>query len=125
MGRIYAAGSVGSIAGTFITGFVLISRFGTHLVVHALLQVNTGVAKRDVIAVLGELGTVIERHVKKRGAGQFTLPGLLKIRTTRKPATKARKGRNPFTGEEIMIKAKPARTVVKISPLKNLKEMVD
>ena len=88
------------------------------------LSENTGVAKKDVMAVLEELGSVIERHVQKRGAGVFTLPGLMKIRTTRKPATKARKGRNPFTGEEIMIKAKPARTVVKLSALKNLKEMV-
>ena len=85
---------------------------------------NTGVAKKDVLAVVGELNSIIERHVKKRAAGQFTLPGLMKIRTSRKPATKARKGRNPFTGEEIMIKAKPARTVVKIAALKGLKEMV-
>ncbi len=86
---------------------------------------NTGVAKKDVVAVLDELGSVIERHVKKRAVGYFTLPGLMKIRTVRKPATKARKGRNPFTGEDIMIKAKPARTVVKVTPLKALKEMVD
>lgn len=85
---------------------------------------NTGVAKKDVVAVVEELNSIIERHVKKRAAGQFTMPGLMKIRTSRKPATKARKGRNPFTGEEIMIKAKPARTVVKITALKGLKEMV-
>ena len=85
---------------------------------------NTGVAKKDVLAVMEELNSIIERHVKKRASGQFTMPGLMKIRTSRKPATKARKGRNPFTGEEIMIKAKPARTVVKITALKGLKEMV-
>ena len=90
----------------------------------ATLAENTGVEKKDVAAVLTELNSVIERHIKKRAAGQFTLPGLMKIRTTRKPATRARKGRNPFTGDEIMIKAKPAHTVVKISPLKGLKEMV-
>ena len=54
----------------------------------------------------------------------FTVPGLMKITVQKKPATKARKGINPFTGEEIMIKAKPARKVVKVRPLKNLKEMV-
>lgn len=86
---------------------------------------STGMAKRDVAAVFDELGTLIERHVKKRAAGTFTLPGLMKIRTTRKPATKARKGRNPFTGEEIMIAAKPARTAVKVLPLKALKQMVE
>ena len=90
----------------------------------ATLAESTGVEKKDVAAVLTELNSVIERHIKKRAAGQFTLPGLLKIRTARKPATRARKGRNPFTGDEIMIKAKPAHTVVKISPLKGLKEMV-
>ena len=77
-----------------------------------------------MIAVVDELNSIIERHVRKRAVGQFTLPGLMKIRTARKPATKSRKGRNPFTGEEIMIKAKPARTVVKITALKGLKEMV-
>lgn len=86
---------------------------------------NTGVAKRDVAAVFDELAAIIERHIKKRAAGTFTLPGLMKIRTTRKPATRARKGRNPFTGEEIMIAAKPARTAVKVLPLKALKQMVE
>ncbi len=90
----------------------------------ATLAENTGVEKKDVAAVLKELNAVIERHIMKRAAGHFTLPGLMKIRTTRKPATRARKGRNPFTGDEIMIKAKPAHTVVKISALKGLKEMV-
>ena len=90
----------------------------------ATLAENTGMEKKHVAAVLTELNSVIERHIKKRAPGQFTLPGLMKIKTARKPATRARKGRNPFTGDEIMIKAKPARTVVKISPLKGLKEMV-
>jgi nucleoid DNA-binding protein len=66
----------------------------------------------------------IESHVKKGAAGQFTFPGLLKIEVRHKPATKAHKGVNPFTGEETMFKAKPARNVVKIRPLKRLKDMV-
>lgn len=85
---------------------------------------ETGLARKDVVQVLESLGDIVERHVKKRGAGQFTLPGLLKIVTQRKPATKARKGINPFTGEETVFKAKPARTVVKIRALKKLKDMV-
>lgn len=85
---------------------------------------GTGLSKKDVGAVMEELGSVIERHLKKRGAGTFTLPGLLKITTVRKPATKARKGINPFTGEETTFKAKPARTVLKIRPLKKMKDMV-
>lgn len=86
---------------------------------------KTGLAKKDVNAVFDELGTIIEGHVKKRGAGQFTLPGLMKITTVKKKATRARKGINPFTGEETMFKAKPARTVVKVRPLKKLKDMAD
>lgn len=85
---------------------------------------NTGLAKRDVGKVVEELAGVIERHIGKKGPGSFTLPGLFKIKTLRKPATKARKGINPFTKEEVVFKAKPARTVIKIRPLKKLKDMV-
>lgn len=85
---------------------------------------RSGVAKKDVGAVLDCLSDVIEAHVKKGAVGSFNLPGLLKVKTIRKPATKARKGINPFTGEETVFKAKPARTVVKVLPLKKLKEMV-
>ena len=86
---------------------------------------NTGLTKKDVGAVMEELGVIVGRHLKKRGAGQFTLPGMLKIKTVRKPATRARKGINPFTGEETVFKAKPARTMVKVQPLKNLKDMAN
>lgn len=86
---------------------------------------NTGLTKKEVQSVLDELGVVIERHVKKRAVGHFTLPGLMKIQVQRKPATKARKGINPFTGEETVFKAKPARNVVKVRPLKKLKDMVN
>lgn len=85
---------------------------------------STGVAKRDVGKVVEELASVIERHISKKGPGSFTLPGLFKIKTIRKPATKARKGINPFTKEEVMFKAKPARTVIKVRPLKKMKDMV-
>jgi nucleoid DNA-binding protein len=85
---------------------------------------HTEVAKKQVSAVFEELSHLIECHLKKGGAGEFTLPGLVKCKVVRKPATKARKGLNPFTGEETTFKAKPARNVVKIRPLKKLKEMV-
>jgi len=84
---------------------------------------NTELSKKEVTAVLDELGDLIERHIKKRSVGEFTLPGLLKVVTVKKPAVKARKGINPFTGEETTFKAKPASTAVKIRPLKKLKEM--
>ena len=92
----------------------------------ATLAEETGLAKKECALVLDELANVVSRHLKKRGgAGTFTMPGMFKIKTLRKPATKARKGTNPFTGEEAMFKAKPARTVVKIQPLKALKDMVE
>lgn len=86
---------------------------------------NTGLTKKQVSSVLDELGVVIERHIKKRGAGEFTLPGMMKIKTVKKPARKARKGVNPFTGEATVFKARPASTAVKILPLKALKDMAN
>lgn len=70
------------------------------------------------------LQEVIKNDLGKRGPGLFVVPGLLKIKVINKPATKARKGINPFTGEETMFKAKPARRVVKAQALKKLKDMV-
>jgi nucleoid DNA-binding protein len=84
---------------------------------------NTELSKKQVQSVLDELSAVIEGHIKKRACGEFVLPGLLKVQTVKKPATKARKGINPFTGEETTFKAKPATTNVKVRPLKKLKEM--
>lgn len=85
---------------------------------------RTELKRKEVAAVFEELASVINAHVGKRGAGQFTLPGLAKIKVVRKPATRARKGINPFTGQEAVFKAKPARNVVKVQPLKALKDMV-
>jgi nucleoid DNA-binding protein len=86
---------------------------------------NTGLTRKEVNAVLEELGIVIERHIKKRAVGEFTLPGLLKIKTIKKPAQKARKNvPNPFRpGETMDVAAKPASTRVKVLPLKKLKDM--
>lgn len=84
---------------------------------------STELSRKQVSAVLDSLSEVIEAHVKKNSVGEFVLPGILKISTVRKPATKARKGINPFTKEEVTFKAKPASTAVKIRPLKKLKDM--
>lgn len=89
-----------------------------------MLAGRTGLQRKEVSAVFDELKSIIAAHVKKQGPGQFTLPGLVKLTVTHKPATKARKGTNPFTGEEMMFKAKPARNVVKARALKQLKSMV-
>ena len=85
---------------------------------------NTGLSRKEVGALFNALGEVIGLDVGKKGPGIFTVPGLMKITRIHKPATKARKGVNPFTGEEQMFKAKPARNVVKVRALKGLKEMV-
>ena len=83
----------------------------------------TGLSKKEVTAVFDALTDEISKSVGKRGPGQFTIPGLCKIVVQHKPATKERKGINPFTKEETIFKAKPARNVVKVRPLKALKDM--
>lgn len=85
----------------------------------------TQVGKKEVVGVLDALNDLIELHIKSRGPGKFVLPGLLKIVVVKKPARPARKGVNPFTGEEVMFKAKPAHKVVKVKALKKLKEMTE
>ncbi len=85
---------------------------------------ETGLTRRDVDAVFDQLHVLIKKNIGRRGPGVFTLPGLVKIKVVTKAATKARKGINPFTGEEIMIKAKPARKAVKVLALKALKDMI-
>ena len=82
----------------------------------------TELSRKQVAAVFDELESLIDRSIRKRGLGEFTVPGLMKVTTVKKPAKKARKGVNPFTGEEQMFKAKPASIAVKVRPLKKLKE---
>jgi len=84
---------------------------------------ETGFSKVEVGMVFDSLTNLIQRDLKK-GPGVYTVPGLMKIKVVRKPATRARKGVNPFTGEEMMFKAKPARNIVKVLALKGLKDMV-
>lgn len=85
---------------------------------------QTGFSKKQVSSVFEAMSGQIAKSLGRRGPGAYTVPGLMKLTVIRKPATKARKGTNPFTGEETTFKAKPARNVVKIRPLKNLKDMV-
>ncbi len=83
------------------------------------------VSRKEISNLFEALSEVMESHLKKGGPGEFTVPGLMKCKVIRKPATKARKGVNPFTGEPTMFKAKPARNVIKVRPLKALKEMAN
>ncbi len=86
---------------------------------------NTGLSKKEVASVFAAMETVIERHIRKGSVGYCTVPGLLKIKTVKKPAQKAKKNvPNPFRPGELMdVKAKPASTRVKILALKKLKDM--
>jgi nucleoid DNA-binding protein len=92
--------------------------------IYANVAESTGISKKDVGAVFEALNDEIAKALSKKGAGTFTLPGLCKIVVQNKPAVPAREGVNPFTGETTMFKAKPARNVVKVRPLKKLKDMV-
>lgn len=87
---------------------------------------STDLSKRQVASVFDALETIIERHIKKGAVGTCTVPGLMKIKTVKKPAQKARANvPNPFRPGEFMdVKAKPATTRVKVLPLKKLKDMV-
>ena len=87
------------------------------------LSEATGLTKKDIAGVLEALEALIAKSLSKKGPRAFALPGLLKIKVVHKKATKARPGINPATGEQITIKAKPAKDVVRVSALKKLKEM--
>jgi|SRR3954471_19631496 nucleoid DNA-binding protein len=82
----------------------------------------TQLSRKQVASVFDALGSEIKSAVGKKGPGVFAVPGLMKIMVIQKPATKARKGINPFTKMEQMFKAKPARRVIKVRPLKSLKD---
>jgi nucleoid DNA-binding protein len=85
---------------------------------------DTGLSRKQVALVFENMAELIKQDLSKKGPGVFSIPGLLKIKVRTRPATKARKGINPFTGEETIFKAKPARRVVKAAAMKALKDMV-
>jgi nucleoid DNA-binding protein len=85
---------------------------------------STELSRKQVSSVFDALSNEIKNAVGKKGPGVFAVPGLMKIMVINKPATKARKGINPFTKQEQMFKAKPARKVIKVRPLKALKDFV-
>jgi nucleoid DNA-binding protein len=97
----------------------------TKLQILQAIAEETDLSRKQVAEVFSALGTLVKRHVQRRGSGEFSIPETgVKIRRIKKPARKARMGRNPATGETIKIAAKPATTVVKVTALKALKEML-
>ncbi|MEL0584906.1 MAG: HU family DNA-binding protein [Candidatus Thiodiazotropha sp. (ex. Lucinoma kazani)] len=86
---------------------------------------DTGLTRKEVASVFASMNTLITRHLQRRGSGEITIPDSgIKVRRIIKPRTKARMGRNPATGEAIKIAAKPAKTVVKVTALKALKDKI-
>lgn len=92
--------------------------------IYSVIADHVGITKKEVAAVFDTMGQIIEADLKKGAVGSFNVPGMMKVVVQNKKAVKARKGINPFTGEEQMFKAKPARRVVKVRPLKGLKDLV-
>jgi nucleoid DNA-binding protein len=83
---------------------------------------TTTLSRKQVASVFDALAEEIKFAVGKKGSGIFAVPGLMKITVQNKPATKAKMAMNPFTKVMEMSKAKPARKVIKVRPLKALKD---
>ena len=92
--------------------------------IFAALAEATGLTKQQVGSLFDVLSKLIGKNLGNDGPGSFAIPGLLQIKVARKPATEEHMGINPFTKEEMLIKAKPAKNVVKITALKGLKDLV-
>jgi nucleoid DNA-binding protein len=88
------------------------------------LSEATGLTKQQVAGLLDELAALIKKNLAEEGPGAFSIPDLLQIKVVRKPAVAEHQGVNPFTKEEMLVKAKPAKNVVKVVALKGLKGMV-
>lgn len=92
--------------------------------VYSTISTDTGLSRKQVAGVFESLSAMIQKTLNKKGAGMFTVPGLAKVKVVKKPATPERKGVDPFTKQERVFKAKPARNVIRVRPLKALKDMV-
>lgn len=93
--------------------------------VYSQIANDTGLTKKDISAVFDSLSVIIKKNLSGRKApGIFTIPGLIKIKVMQRAATKARNGTNPFNGNAMIIKAKPAKKVIKVAALKRLKDMI-
>jgi nucleoid DNA-binding protein len=91
--------------------------------IQAVIDGQAGeLSKKDVRGLLEQLATVGYKELKANSV--FTVPGLVRMVVKKKPATKARKGVNPFTGEPAVFKAKPARKVIRARPVKAAKDAI-
>ena len=90
----------------------------------AELAETAQIDKKAVNAVLSGLADIVNRELGAKGPGEFVVPGLVKLKTVKKPATKDRQGINPFTKQPMTIKGKPASKKVRATAVKALKDMV-
>lgn len=91
----------------------------------AVIAEETGLTQRDVAAVFQSLGDLVARHVKRRGSGEIVIPDTgIKVRRVKRPARRARTGRNPKTGEAMQIPGKPAGVGVRLTAMKWLRDAV-
>ena len=104
------------------TPLVVKTPFNRSVLMSTLVE-RTELNKKQVLSVLESLTEIMIAHLAKKGPGQFKWPGILMMKIKDKPATKARKGINPFTGQETTFAAKPAQRLIKIKPLKILKQV--
>ena len=99
------------------------AKFLTKSGILASIAETTELSRKQVASVFDAFYGLIKTNVGRKGPGMFVVPSLMKIMVIQKPAVKAHKGINPFTKQEQMFKAKPARKVIKVRPLKALKDM--
>lgn len=85
---------------------------------------QSGLTKKEAAAALQALNSLVAQQLSKRGPGEVIIPGLLRLGVVEKPATAQHEGLNPFTKQPMIYKARPARTVIKVRPLKALKDAV-
>jgi len=88
------------------------------------LAEKSGLNKKQAISALDTINAMVAQQLGKRGPGEVLIPGLLSLNVVEKPATRAHEGINPFTKEPMTYKAKAARKVIKVRPLKALKDAV-
>jgi DNA-binding protein HU-beta len=119
--KLYVAARWSNIAQPRIRGDTMATQMSKSQLIEKIAT-TTELSKRDVKNVMDTLTDVGHKELKKNGL--FLVPGFAKFVVVKKPATKARKGTNPFTGEEMMFKAKPARKIVRARPVKAAKDAV-
>ena len=88
------------------------------------LAEKSGINKKQASSVLDTINAIVAQQLGKGGPGEILIPGLLKLVIVNKPATNQHEGVNPFTKEPMTYKAKAARKVIKVRPLKALKDSI-